>query len=66
MNDPQEKTPKIPIIFITIIIWIPMPVLNARVLINHGIDSREQWDSFRQIFNFIPALKNHDLTDKQD
>ncbi|CBL19718.1 hypothetical protein CK1_16220 [Ruminococcus sp. SR1/5] len=31
MNDPQEKTPKIPIIFITIIIWIPMPVLNARV-----------------------------------
>ena len=35
-------------------------------LINHGIDSREQWDSFRQIFDFIPASETHDLTDKQD
>ena len=31
-----------------------------------AFDSREQWDSFRQIFNFIPASENHDLTDKQD
>ena len=32
MKDPQEKnTKKIPIIFNIKIIWIPMPVLNARV-----------------------------------
>lgn len=31
MNDPQEKNKKIPITLITKIIWIPMPVLNARV-----------------------------------
>ena len=33
-------------------------------LINHGIDDREQWDSFRQIFDFAPEPP--DLTEKQD
>ena len=35
-------------------------------LINHGIDSREQWESFRQIFDFMPVPESQDLTDKQD
>ena len=60
----RKKTQKIPIILITKIIWIPMTECTG--LINHGIDSREQWESFRQIFDFMPVPESQDLTDKQD
>ena len=54
----RKKTQKIPIILIT--------KIECTGLINHGIDSREQWESFRQIFDFMPVPESQDLTDKQD
>lgn len=64
MNDPQEKHPK-SLSYLLRYHSILMPVLNAR--------SDQPWnrqpgvrDSFRCIFDFIPASETHDLTDKQD
>ena len=58
MKDPQEKNTKNPY-------HIQYKnSLDTNGLINHGIDSREQWDSFRQIFDFTPEPP--DLTEKQD
>lgn len=66
MNDPQEKNTQNSYHIYYDNYLDTNACTECTGLINHGIDSREQWDSFRQIFNFIPALKNHDLTDKQD
>lgn len=66
MNDPQEKNTKNPYHIYYDNYLDTNACTECTGLINHGIDSREQWDSFRQIFDFIPASKTHDLTDKQD
>ena len=63
MNDPQEKNTQNPYHIYYDNYLDTNACTECTGLINHGIDSREQWDSFRQI---IPALENHDLTDKQD
>ena len=55
MNDPQEKSTK-----------NPYHINYKNYLDTHGIDSREQWESFRQIFDFMPVPESQDLTDKQD
>lgn len=66
MNDPQEKNTQNPYHIYYDNYLDTNACTECTGLINHGIDSREQWDSFRQIFDFIPASETHDLTDKQD
>ena len=65
MNDPQEKNTQNPYHIYYDNYLDTNACTECTGLINHGIDSREQWDSFRQIFDFIPASETHDLTDKQ-
>lgn len=62
----RKKTQKIPIILITKNYLDTNACTECTGLINHGIDSREQWESFRQIFDFMPVPESQDLTDKQD
>ena len=66
MNDPQEKNTQNPYHIYYDNYLDTNACTECTGLINHGIDSREQWDSFRQIFDFIPASETHDLKDKQD
>lgn len=66
MNDPQEKNTQNPYHIYYDNYLDTNACTECTGLINHGIDSREQWDSFRQIFDFIPASETHDLTDNQD
>ena len=64
MKDPQEKNTKNPYHIQYKNYLDTNAYTECTGLINHGIDSREQWDSFRQIFDFTPEPP--DLTEKQD
>lgn len=64
MKDPQEKNAKNPYHIQYKNYLDTNACTECTGLINHGIDSREQWDSFRQIFDFAPDPP--DLTEKQD
>ena len=57
MNDPQEKSTKNPYHINYKNYLDTNACTECTGLINHGIDSREQWDSFRQIFDFIRRRK---------
>lgn len=58
MNDPQEKNTQNPYHIYYDNYLDTNACTECTGLINHGIDSREQWDSFRQIFDFIPASED--------
>ena len=66
MKDPQEKNAKNPYHIQYKNYLDTNACTECTGLINHGIDSREQWESFRQIFDFMPVPESQDLTDKQD
>ena len=66
MNDPQEKNTKNPYHINYKNYLDTNACTECTGLINLGIDSREQWESFRQIFDFMPVPESQDLTDKQD
>ena len=51
MNDPQEKNTQNPYHIYYDNYLDTNACTECTGLINHGIDSREQWDSFRQIFD---------------
>ena len=53
MNDPQEKNTKNPYHINYKNYLDTNACTECTGLINHGIDSREQWESFRQIFDFM-------------
>ena len=66
MNNPQEKNEKNPYQIYYKNYLDTNACTECTGLINHGIEGREQWDSFRQVFDFTPAPESRDLTDKQD
>lgn len=66
MNDPQETNDKNPYHIYYKNYLDTNACTECTGLISHGIDSREQWDSFRQIFDFAPVPESHSSTEKQD
>ena len=57
MNDPQEKNTQNPYHIYYDNYLDTNACTECTGLINHGIDSREQWDSFRQIFDLYRRRK---------
>ena len=71
MNDPQEKNTQNPYHIYYDNYLDTNACTECTGLMQGPASGKEEWDmyredSFRQIFDFIPASETHDLTDKQD